>query len=227
MAATATASTVAGGSKAVTPVELTMVTDFPYSNNVSLKLSWSASSVSAVQLNLRLRIPGWLTPAGNLSVWLNGAAHSSGTLLRSISDLTCTGVPTIKTTLYTLFEELCMVNRSHCAAHRRFSRRRTRTLSNPDLTGIYHISDLYSRTHSSDSLRGAGKPGNFLEIERPWSQGDELSFVLPEVLTLSLYTGVDQIAGHEGKRYALKVGPIVMACVSTKLGVRPLFNFSL
>lgn len=33
------------------------------------------------------------------------------------------------------------------------------------------------------------------------------------MLRLSLYTGVDQVAGYEGKRYALLLGPVVLACV--------------
>ena len=32
-------------------------------------------------------------------------------------------------------------------------------------------------------------------------------------MSLSRYTGVDQIKGWEGQRYALKAGPIVLACI--------------
>lgn len=59
----------------------------------------------------------------------------------------------------------------------------------------------------------AGKPGTFLALNRTWLLNDTIAFELPEVLTLSQYTGEDQISGYEGRRYALKMGPIVLAAV--------------
>ena len=58
-----------------------------------------------------------------------------------------------------------------------------------------------------------GNPGSFLVLDRVWSKGDTVSFSLPTVLTLTQYTGVDQIKGYEGRRYALKAGPVVLTCV--------------
>ena len=37
--------------------------------------------------------------------------------------------------------------------------------------------------------------------------------MLPTVYKVTPYTGIDQIAGFEGKRFALSVGPIVLGCV--------------
>jgi DUF1680 family protein len=58
-----------------------------------------------------------------------------------------------------------------------------------------------------------GRPGTYLPLRRTWAMGDSIAFELPEIYTLTQYTGEDQIPGHEGKRYALKVGPIVLAAV--------------
>merc|ERR1712151_420405 len=60
---------------------------------------------------------------------------------------------------------------------------------------------------------GMGAPGSYLGIDRHWEQNDNVSFTLPIEYKLSLYTGVDQIQGYEGKRYALSMGPVVFACV--------------
>jgi len=65
----------------------------------------------------------------------------------------------------------------------------------------------------NDHLMGLGQPGSYIEIDRIWKQRDTISFVLPRVYKLSRYEGVDQIPGYEGKRYALLLGPIVLACV--------------
>merc|ERR1712039_1061511 len=51
------------------------------------------------------------------------------------------------------------------------------------------------------------------QMDRTWYRGDSLSLVLPRVYSLSNYIGADQVAGYEGKRYALLVGPVVLACV--------------
>merc|ERR1712232_204187 len=40
-----------------------------------------------------------------------------------------------------------------------------------------------------------------------------MGLTLPTVFRLSNYAGVDQVPGHEGQRYALLVGPVVLACV--------------
>ena len=58
-----------------------------------------------------------------------------------------------------------------------------------------------------------GQPGSYLAIDRQWKQGDSIAFVLPTVYKVTPYTGIDQIAGFEGKRFALSVGPIVLGCV--------------
>lgn len=68
-------------------------------------------------------------------------------------------------------------------------------------------------------LRVNGKPlvvgaaGSYVSLERTWKNGDLVSFRLPRRRWLSPYTGWDQIPGYEGKRHALHVGPIVLACV--------------
>ena len=48
-----------------------------------------------------------------------------------------------------------------------------------------------------------------------WANGDVITFALPRRAQLILYpaSGIDNIKGYEGKRHALKVGPIVLACV--------------
>ena len=58
-----------------------------------------------------------------------------------------------------------------------------------------------------------GKPGSYLVIDRTWSMGDVITLILFRNYRFSLYEGVDQVKGFEGKRYALLVGPIVLACV--------------
>ncbi len=58
-----------------------------------------------------------------------------------------------------------------------------------------------------------GTPGTYLTLDGDWQKNDIISFDLPHVISLSPYTGWDQLPGYENKRYALKVGPIVMACV--------------
>ena len=59
-----------------------------------------------------------------------------------------------------------------------------------------------------------GTPGSFLSLDRSWKNGDRLTFMLPTVFKLNQYLGVDQVAGFEGKRYALQLGPVVLACVA-------------
>ena len=56
-----------------------------------------------------------------------------------------------------------------------------------------------------------GQPGNYVVLDRTWSDGDTISFVLPAALRLKRYVGVDQIPGYE--RYAIEYGPILLAAV--------------
>lgn len=60
-----------------------------------------------------------------------------------------------------------------------------------------------------------GKPGTYLSIDRQWRQGDFISFNLSQPLTLFQYTGVDEIPGFVGRRYAVVHGPLVLGCTST------------
>lgn len=64
------------------------------------------------------------------------------------------------------------------------------------------------------ALPDAGTAGTYASIDREWSDGDTISLSLSPPLKLTHYTGVDQIKGHEGKRYAVTHGPIVLACVA-------------
>jgi DUF1680 family protein len=56
-----------------------------------------------------------------------------------------------------------------------------------------------------------GIPGHYITLDRTWSQGDAISFVLPLAFKLSRYTGADQIEGRQ--RYALEYGPLLMAAL--------------
>ena len=63
---------------------------------------------------------------------------------------------------------------------------------------------------------GNGKPGTYMLLDKAdWANGDVITFALPRRAQLILYpaSGIDNIKGYEGKRHALKVGPIVLACV--------------
>ena len=61
---------------------------------------------------------------------------------------------------------------------------------------------------------GSGIPGTFYSVDhQTWHNGDEVTFELPTKPRLVQYTGMDQIEGKAGKRYALKIGPVVMPCV--------------
>ena len=65
--ATAATSAGVGGDvgpgATVTAAQLTMATEFPYGNNVTVTMSWAAKSVTAVAVNLRLRVPSWMAGA--------------------------------------------------------------------------------------------------------------------------------------------------------------------
>lgn len=56
-----------------------------------------------------------------------------------------------------------------------------------------------------------GMPGSYTTLDRVWSPGDEISFVLPMALKFTKYTGSDQIQNRE--RFSLEYGPILMAAV--------------
>lgn len=60
----------------------------------------------------------------------------------------------------------------------------------------------------------AGKPGSFLVLDRVWSSGDMVTFMLPAGFALVEYTGVNQIPGQ--KRYSLTYGPLLYAAVGSK-----------
>jgi hypothetical protein len=57
------------------------------------------------------------------------------------------------------------------------------------------------------------RPGNYVALDRQWSEGDTISFVLPMSFKLRKYTGVDQIEGKG--RFALEYGPLLMAAIGT------------
>ena len=137
-AAAAAAAAEATAMDLSTPITFTQETDYPLvwnNNSVKMTLRWKDTSVQAVAIHLRLRIPSWL-PA-QLPVALNGAAMAT-----------------------------------------------------------------------------KGTPGSFLSIDRQWKNGDQLTFSLPTVFKLNQYLGVDDVIGYEGKRYALQLGPVVLACVA-------------
>jgi DUF1680 family protein len=56
-----------------------------------------------------------------------------------------------------------------------------------------------------------GRPGSYLPLDRNWSGGDSISFVLPMGFRLTRYEGEERVAGQE--RYALESGPILMALI--------------
>ena len=69
-------STAAAGAM-ITPVEFAMSTKFPYSNAVSIKVSWAETSVTGVSAALKLRVPSWLeAPLTNITI--NGVASKAG-----------------------------------------------------------------------------------------------------------------------------------------------------
>ncbi len=62
-------------------------------------------------------------------------------------------------------------------------------------------------------VEGTGKPGTYLALNRKWSDGDTIEFVLPASLRVKQYKGDNQIAGS--KRYSVEYGPILLAAVGT------------
>ena len=69
------------------------------------------------------------------------------------------------------------------------------------------------------NLAATGKPGTYQALDRTWSDGDTITFTLSMAPRLSLYTGMDQVAG--GLRYGLEYGPILLAVVSTNEDGKP------
>lgn len=69
------------------------------------------------------------------------------------------------------------------------------------------------RVAVNGNLHGHGEPASYYLIDRQWRESDTVSFTLPTIYRVSQYTGVEQVHGYEGKRFALQVGPIVLACV--------------
>lgn len=55
-----------------------------------------------------------------------------------------------------------------------------------------------------------GIKGSYLALNREWSEGDEITFILPVKIKMTPYVGTDEIPNH-GKRYAFEYGPILMA----------------
>jgi len=71
-----------------------------------------------------------------------------------------------------------------------------------------------------------GKPGSYQTLDRTWSDGDTISFVLPVNFRLTQYLGLERVPGQE--RYALEYGPILLALVGpmdekegTRIASRP------
>jgi len=60
---------------------------------------------------------------------------------------------------------------------------------------------------------GAGKPGTYLALKRPWSSGDTIEFTLPAAIQVRPYKGEDQLAGKS--RYSVEYGPILLAAVGS------------
>ncbi len=62
-------------------------------------------------------------------------------------------------------------------------------------------------------VEGTGKPGSYLALNRKWTDGDTIAFILPATLRVKRYSGEDQIAGS--KRYSVEYGPILLAAVGS------------
>lgn len=60
-------------------------------------------------------------------------------------------------------------------------------------------------------VAGSGKPGSYLAVDRKWTDGDVIEFVLPAEIRVKRYNGDDQVAGK--KRYSVEYGPILLAAV--------------
>jgi DUF1680 family protein len=62
-------------------------------------------------------------------------------------------------------------------------------------------------------VSGLGKPGSYLTLNRPWSDGDVIDFILPAQVRIKRYNGVDQIPGKT--RYSFEYGPVLLAAVGS------------
>jgi len=60
-------------------------------------------------------------------------------------------------------------------------------------------------------VAGSGKPGSYFAVDRKWSDGDVIEFVLPAEIRVKRYNGDDQVVGK--KRYSVEYGPILLAAV--------------
>jgi DUF1680 family protein len=60
----------------------------------------------------------------------------------------------------------------------------------------------------------SGEPGSYVSLDRQWAEGDTVSFELPMTPRTVHYTGYDQDDEHE--RYALLVGPVLMALLGAE-----------
>ncbi|HEY1986422.1 MAG TPA: beta-L-arabinofuranosidase domain-containing protein [Terracidiphilus sp.] len=58
---------------------------------------------------------------------------------------------------------------------------------------------------------GAGTPGTYFSLKRPWSSGDTIEFTLPAAIRVKPYRGEDQVAGKT--RYSFEYGPVLLAAV--------------
>ena len=58
---------------------------------------------------------------------------------------------------------------------------------------------------------GSGKPGTYLTLDRPWADGDRISFRVPAYVRITRYKGADTIPGRT--RYAIEYGPILLAAL--------------
>ena len=68
-----------------------------------------------------------------------------------------------------------------------------------------------------------GKPGTYCVIDRPWKNGDVISFTLPMDFRVTKYSGIEK--GFEENHYGIEFGPVLMAMVniktnSTDIGVK-------
>lgn len=61
---------------------------------------------------------------------------------------------------------------------------------------------------------GSGKPGSYMALDRQWSDGDTIEFMLPAGIRVRRYTGEDQVEGK--MRYSVEYGPILLAAVGSQ-----------
>ena len=69
----------------------------------------------------------------------------------------------------------------------------------------------------------SGNPGTYCVIDRPWKNGDVISFTLPMDFRVTKYSGLEK--GYEENHYGIEFGPVLMAMVniktnSTDIGVK-------